>query len=63
MFDRYTYISMYLITSVYIHSVIQWFYFIAILEIIKFFFVQYRLFLKVKQMVNTIKNLIIVCFE
>ena len=27
------------------------------------FFVQYRLFLKVKQMVNTIKNLIIVCFK
>ena len=38
MFDRYTYISMYLITSVYKHSVIQWFYFIAILEIIMFFF-------------------------
>ena len=29
MFDRYDYMSMYLITSVYKHSVIQWFYFIG----------------------------------
>ena len=63
MFDRYVYISMYLKLLVFINIVLFSGFILLEIRMVWVFFVQYRLFLKVKQMVNTIKNLIIVCFE
>ena len=64
MFDRYAYISMCLISKLVFINIVLFSGFILLeIRMVWVFFVQYRLFLKVKQMVNTIKNLIIVCFE
>ena len=65
MFDRYAYISMYLISKLVFINIVLFsgFILLEIRMVWLFLYNQYRLFLKVKQMVNTIKNLIIVCFE
>ena len=64
MFDRYAYISMYLISKLVFINIVLFSGFILLeIRMVWLFLYNIVLFLKVKQMVNTIKNLIIDCFE